>query len=106
MALASGGACGGLKSFSHPRAAEKAVRISKIVDLSRFFLQNQGTRPRRLKSGPPYPRHVMLETLPSCGGPFEKMLKVLLPNDGDVCERTRELESGVSGVRRKMVKKR
>ena len=30
MALASGGACGVLKSFSHPRAAEKAVRIGKI----------------------------------------------------------------------------
>jgi len=37
MALASGGACGGLKSFSHPRAAEKAVRIGKIVRLLGVF---------------------------------------------------------------------
>ena len=37
MALASGGACGGLKSFSHPRAAEKAVRIGKIVDFGVLF---------------------------------------------------------------------
>ena len=39
----------------------------KIVDFCMFFLQNQGTRPRRFKSGPPYPRYMMCQTPPTCG---------------------------------------
>ena len=64
MALASGGACGVLKSFSHPRAAEKAVRIGKICSTFGCFPMHLT---QEAQIGTPYPRHVIVRPMRPCG---------------------------------------